>query len=74
MELEVERSTATRSAEKMTPAMPPPTTKRKIEPKDSKRGLEEHDGKEVASSSSQNNSGLDVVQLRGQSHEMDRNL
>ena len=63
MELEVERSTATSSAEEMTTEMPQPTAKRKVEPKDTKRQREEYVGKEMASLSSQHSFAADVVQL-----------
>ena len=63
MELEVERSTATRSAEEMTTEMPQPIAKRKVEPKDKKRELEEYVGKDMASSSSQHTFALEVLQI-----------
>ena len=55
----------TRSAEEMTPEASHPAAKRKIEPQSQKRECEEYFAREVACSSSQDNSALDVVQLVG---------
>ena len=74
MELEVQRLTATRSAEEMTTEMSQPIAKRKVEPKDKKRELEEYVGKDMARSSFTARFRAGSGATLGQSHVMDRNL
>ena len=48
MQLDTEKSTATRSAEEMAPEAPQPLARRKIESKTKKREPEDYAGNEVA--------------------------